>query len=185
MGDPSTHDPDTTLKVVRAFDSPPVATLAAQALEEAGIPCRLDGEEAATALWYVGSALGGVRLLVHEEHLEKAAKTLDKWEQQRAIERARSAAKGEGETGADDDEDDDELPGIHSELTRAWRASVIGILLLPPVLHVYAVYLLVRHGFFVDEQGSANWRVYATLLFCLGGFLLGYYLFVAPWFGEV
>jgi hypothetical protein len=48
---------------------------------------------------------------------------------------------------------------------RAWRASVLGLFLLPPLLHLYSMYLLVRASLGGGELSRrANRRFYGALL---------------------
>ena len=51
----------------------------------------------------------------------------------------------------------DRLP---DELIRAWRAALLGLFLLPPLLSVYSTWLLLRHRFFLDR--CHDWRIYAA-----------------------
>lgn len=85
-----------------------------------------------------------------------------------------------------DDEDEDEVQvawGAEDYAARAWKASVIGLLVFPPLLHVYSVYCLMRAfstGEPLSPKGMRN--VYAALvfdvvaltlipLFCCGGWI--------------
>jgi len=106
----------------------------------------------ASWFWHFGSAIGGVRLLVGEEDAERAA----------AILSSAPAIEGDASTDLDDDwpEDADEYEDEASpELTRAYRASIMGMLLLPPILNVYSMYLIFRHRLFQPW----NWRVGVAL----------------------
>lgn len=70
----------------------------------------------------------------------------------------------------DDEEDDSDVP---AELTRAWRAAVIGAIVLPPVVTLYSVWILIRNRFFLDR--TDNWRIAAAVL------LNGLVLSIATW----
>src|SRR5438034_1027533 len=72
---------------------------------------------------------------------------------------------------ADEEEaDEEEIEPLSSVVytaedfvTRAWRAAVLGLLVCPPVLHCYSLYLLLRAGLLPDELSPAGkWRAYAA-----------------------
>jgi len=145
--------PDKLVEIAR-FISAGEASIARNALEVEGIEARLDGEAMATWFWYFGSAIGGVRLWVREDDVEQARQILE-------------AGASRGESA--DDFDEDEVRDLEAEasnadlpedLIRAWRAALIGVVLLPPLLNVYSTWLLIRHRFFVDRV--QNWRVIAA-----------------------
>lgn len=78
-----------------------------------------------------------------------------------------------GETYDDmiaEDEDDADVP---TELTRAWRAAVIGAIALPTLATLYSVWILVRNRFFLDR--SNNWRIAAAVM------LNGLVMAIAAW----
>jgi hypothetical protein len=60
------------LVAVASFLNVQEASIAKGLLEEEGIETFVDGAEAATTLWYVGTALGGVQLLVSQRNATKA-----------------------------------------------------------------------------------------------------------------
>jgi Putative prokaryotic signal transducing protein len=60
------------LITVATFPTPFEAQLAKNRLEAEGIPSYLGDEETAGNLWHLGLALGGVKLLVPDDHLSKA-----------------------------------------------------------------------------------------------------------------
>jgi hypothetical protein len=179
-------------------------------LEQHGIAAFLDGANANTALSHVGTALGGVRVLVRMTDAEQAAEIVasarrdsmaspDPWycgqceeeieggfdicwscgnaradvgrplpvtSDDQRLEPARGADFGEVTPTPDYDGYDDAnpytppitpdsastqravAPELNKEaeamLVRAWRASIIGTIFLPIVLHFYSMYLLIR-----------------------------------------
>lgn len=60
------------LVTLATYDNVPLSDLARLRLEEAGIPVRVENADIVNNLWHVGSALGGVRLIVDEEHAAEA-----------------------------------------------------------------------------------------------------------------
>ncbi|HTN76073.1 MAG TPA: hypothetical protein VL096_12530, partial [Pirellulaceae bacterium] len=76
-------------------------------------------------------------------------------------------------------EDDEEQPAWLTQrretTTRAWRAAIIGALLVMcvPILNFYSMYLLFRHGLLAEEpQAPPDWRINATLWLNLAVFAL-------------
>jgi hypothetical protein len=61
---------------IATFATGPEAHIARSALEAAGISAQVTGEAAVTAIWHVGSALGGVKLMVAEKDVPAARKIL-------------------------------------------------------------------------------------------------------------
>lgn len=85
-----------------------------------------------------------------------------------------------------DDEDEDEYRvawGAEDYAARAWKAAVIGLLVFPPLLHIYSVYCLMRSFSTGEQLSPAGMRkVVWALLFdvvaltlipfaCCGGFI--------------
>ena len=134
---------------IARFDSAAEAAVARNRLDDAGIRASLDGEAMASWFWYFGSAIGGVKLLVNRQDAERASSIL-------------SSAPEPGDFdsidfGDDSPEDaDDQTNDVSPELMRAFRASIIGLFLFPPLLNIYSTYLLFRHRLF---QSFWNWRV--------------------------
>jgi len=134
------------------FSSSAEAAIVRGRLDADGIPSEMAGEAVGSWFWHFGPAVGGVRLLVREEDAKLAQKILREqgfnWQDTEAM-----------DFGTDEDEgvDADGEPSVPEDLTRAWRAALIGMLMCPPLLNIYSCWLLVRHKFFVDYD--ANWRV--------------------------
>ncbi|MDY0167877.1 MAG: DUF2007 domain-containing protein [Thermoguttaceae bacterium] len=125
-------------------------------LDADGIRAELFGEAMAGWFWHWVPAIRGVRLVVSEQDADRALTVL---RSQAPIDEASASGLGETSGGAEGEARDRETP---DELTRAWRASVIGLLFLPPLLTVYSTWLLVHHGFVIGR--SRNWRTVATWL---------------------
>ena len=138
---------------VGRYNSAAEAALARNLLNDADISACIDGEAMAGWFWHLGSAIGGVKLLVGGQDAERATSILET-----APTKADLDAAGFG----DDSEEADDKMGeeISPELTRAFRASIMGLCFLPPLLNFYSVYLLVRHNLF---RAPRNWRVGAAI----------------------
>jgi len=161
------------------FHSLAEAAIARGRLEEEGIETRL-GEEAVNS-WFghLGGTIAGVKLIVHEydaplarhllgilpEHLDRSADD--------SSEEDDEDEDWVGEDWADTDEDYDEPYSEEDDdpfspkqlLTRAWRVSVIGLLLFPMLLACYSLWLLFRHKLWepLANQPGPNWRFYGSL----------------------
>ena len=138
---------------IARFQSAAYAGLARILLEEAGIAARLDGEAMASWFCYFGSSIGGVRLLVSEEDAHRASEVLS----------AKATIDDDAMIDFGDDSPEDEQQSESEqaeELTRALRASIIGIFLLPPLLNIYSMYLIVRHQLI---QFPLNWKITTAL----------------------
>ena len=58
-----------------------------------------------------------------------------------------------------EDEEDTHEEEISPELSRAFRASIMGLCFLPVLLNIYSLYLIVRHKL---HRAPRNWRVGAA-----------------------
>lgn len=65
------------LVTLATYDNVPLSEVARLRLEEAGIPVRVENAGIVNTLWYVGTALGGVRLVVDEEHAAAARELIN------------------------------------------------------------------------------------------------------------
>ena len=161
--------PQPLVEVAR-YASPVEAALVRGLLEEQGFVVRTHGEVAAGTLWHMGPGVAGVRLLVTADVAEEARELIE----QHASRPTEEADERDGdpddeldddfsEDWADDDLDEDEVVAdpLPDELIRAWRAAVIGIGLLPPLLSLYSLWLLFKNDFFSEQ--SRNWRMPAAL----------------------
>lgn len=161
---------------VQAFATEQEATLAQVELQMEGINAVLESSSAATTFSYVGSAMGGVRLMVDQDDQTRAQAILKglesrpksgPWYCSRCRETMDSSFDCCWSCGGERSEVEGQLPatsageltsgqtteqadGIASDLsTRAWRAAVIGLVALPVVLHIYSLALVFRamsHG---------------------------------------
>ncbi len=119
-------------------------------LEAEGVRAGVFGEAMAGWFWHWVSAIGGVRLVVAEDDAAQALKVL---RSQVPIDRnqaMRDVCGGEQTCDS----------AVPAELTRAWRAAVLGTLLLPVVLSLYSIWILGRHHRVACWR--RNWRFAAA-----------------------
>ena len=126
---------DEELVTIRAYAAPHEAYLAQSVLTVENVPARIGSE--ATALWlsYVGTALGGVKLLVAARDRERADEILRSYEAKTADAPAAAAA--------DDRDEYESIPPSDADATRAWRAAIIGLIITP--FAFYALYLTAKN----------------------------------------
>jgi Putative prokaryotic signal transducing protein len=158
--------------VVAHFGDPVEAELAKNRLEAEGIRAFLGTENTAGLFAGMGLTFGGISLHVTEPDLARAAAMLDTPADDEAVPAdedspaimARHTLFGSHESAlregpapelpepeaVDADDEDDPVGSVaysaEGLATRAWRAAVLGLLLCPPLLHFYSLYLLLRLG---------------------------------------
>lgn len=140
------------------------ASIARNALESEDICACLDGEAMASWFWYLGSAVGGVRLLVNSNDAERAHMILSNTSnRQSENDSPVELSSTDKDFTSLDERNTAELP---LELIHAWRASIIGLLLLPPLLNLYSFWLICRHRLLsASRNHPVNWR--APAAFCV------------------
>jgi hypothetical protein len=135
------------LVTIATFAEPAEATLARGVLQQEGIPCYLEGEEVIAALWLLGNATGGVKLQVPREHAERAVAILEDAAPQHEEPGTAEPEPADFEAEAADDAEAGEAretdPG-DALAVRAFRAAVLGIFILPPLVSLYSMWLLLR-----------------------------------------
>lgn len=148
----------TNLVELARFPTSAEASVVRALLECEGIRAELGDEAAASWLWHLGSAIGGVRLLVKREDVERAVDIIGA---RKRIDEAHEVDFGDA---SEDDHPHDDRSDLPEDLVRAWRASLIGLVLLPPLLNLAAatpdadaITLNERNGLgLVDLRGFAN-----------------------------
>ncbi|WP_414577963.1 putative signal transducing protein [Anabaena sp. CCY 9402-a] len=149
------------------------ANLAKQLLESQGIQCYLANESTVNMAWHLTVAVGWIKLQVNQTDLEQAKKVL-------------VSSEFEIEDSADEwlqnDEADDDIEKISwadETADRAFRTSVIGLILLFLPIQIYSLWLLVRL-LVSRRQISSNRRIkviVALLLDLLNLYILWEILF--------
>ena len=158
------------LEIVATYSNPSEAGLAIQILAEAGIKAKADQEAASTWLWHLSVAIGGIHVLVLQPDLEEARRILaeDSSHLAEVQEEVASQQKSEEEP------EDSELAKLRN---RALRASIFGIIIFPPLLNLYSVYLIFKHQLWAEENGGSEPTFIFTALFNTVSFMFGYALY--------
>jgi hypothetical protein len=126
--------------VVATFTGMDEAAIARGALEQEGIAAFLANEHLVTIAWQLSQATGGIRLSVAAKDAERAREILAESGTPVAL-----AVVHEGDAHAHGgDEEDGAIPAADSLIERAWKSSLVGFLALPPVFHLWALWLLRR-----------------------------------------
>jgi hypothetical protein len=144
---------DEALTTVAAFNSPHEAALAKNLLAEEGITAYVVDAETVGMIWHAGGALGGVKVQVAESDARRARAVLasrpgrsgpERPDDYGLEERVQAGPRPRLRLVEEEPEDEDEAPESEADEigTRAWRAAIIGLLALPPILHFYSFWLL-------------------------------------------
>lgn len=153
------------------FNSLVEANLAVACLEDEGIAAQLGSDSTANWLNYMGPTITGPELWVREEDADRAWNILEEVRQQHQ----RGADTPDEDDVENTDEEDDAVI-VTPPMVRAFRASIIGCLLLPPFVNCYSCWLIVRHRLWNTDD---NWRYYGTLAFNSLGFFVAWWLWLA------
>jgi hypothetical protein len=155
--------------VVAAFDTVMEAELARGRLEIEGIAARIVDGNVVGIAQHLSMAVGGAKVVVHERDLAAA----------RAVLFSPSALVDDDAPAAPEP---DALAPLDADALalRALRASVVGLVILPPFLHLYSLWLLRRVR--VAELSAVGRRRRAITLaidgtVLIGSFALGALLF--------
>ncbi len=158
------------LRTVARFASPADAAMARNALEAAGIRTAIADEYTLTTDPLLHGALGFIKVQVRAADLERAEAVLADREHlppDVLTDAALAAGDADAESPPEHDEADEFPPESEGErlVNYAYRASLMGLLACPPLLHVYSLFLLLRVALFHGElPPAANRRFYAAFL---------------------
>jgi hypothetical protein len=141
---------------VAAFRGLDEAEVARGMLESEGIETHLSNEHLVAANWTLSQATGGVKLVVAAEHASRARQVLSTLED-RAIE-----------------DDGAQTPEADLLIERAWKAALIGFVALPPLLHLWAFWLL-RRAYALGGPGDARARRLVTRVVIVSGCAIAFY----------
>ena len=144
--------------VVARFTNLIDAELAKSVLDGAGIACALQNDHVVGVLPHLYNAVGGVEVCVGEDDVEAARTLLEEPFPKEPPKDPRLSAADDLPEG---DEVDVPTPA-DAQATRAFRAAVLALLILPGILNVYSVYLLWTLRRLPGEL-SARGRRHATL----------------------
>ena len=129
-----------------SFPTPHQAHLAANALRAVHIPVKIVDESTVSALPHLELALGGVKLYVPESDVEDAERIL-RGDADLAEQPYREPAEDSLIDEFDEVSETSELQSaraVDDDVFRAFRASIVGLLLCPFLLHLYSASLLLQ-----------------------------------------
>jgi len=168
-------DPHMRLIAIGEYLSPIEAGIFAVFLNNKGIRARVDGDELCTTLSYIGTAIGGARVLVAEEHAEQAVKLLDEWQANNEP-GAEAGIAGDFDYGdrSPEEESCDQEQEEHPShalspreyerlLERAFRIAVIGMILAPFCIFTYSIWIIFRHQLW-SRNDIGVWRFYVAMV---------------------
>ncbi|HEX4386059.1 MAG TPA: DUF2007 domain-containing protein [Myxococcales bacterium] len=112
------------LVLVGSFTGIGEAEVARGMLESEGIHAELENRHLVSMVWHYSQAVGGIRLMVPLGDAERARALL-----------------GLREAIVEPVDEDTRAPG-DVMIERAWKATIIGFIGLPPALHLWALWLL-------------------------------------------
>ena len=160
---------------IATFGDSAAAHLARNELEAAGIQAQVTGDVAVETLWYVGSALGGVKLMVAEKDGPAAVATLI---ESGILDADHELPDDETESGNKHPAPKNpQLPKTEEEweslTNRIWRASIIGFFFCPLWLHLYSLSLLAFNlDAFQHVPQRQRWKLWAALIINLSVIML-------------
>ena len=162
------------LITVATLSSPVEASLVQNELEAVGIRSFMSDEAAVGMAWYLGNAIGGVKVQVADDH-EPVTITEEDWRNTKGL---------DGETG-DFDEQWEEDEAADAEVTdsdlnqmvdRAWKMAVYGIMFFP--LQLYSLLLLAKIAF-RGERLSVEQRRKVRISYFVNTWMILVLLFLA------
>ena len=161
---------DEDFVLLDSFPTPHEAHLAANALRAVEIPVKIVDESAVSVMPHLELALGGVKIFVREQDVEDAARIL-RGDADLAEQPYREPAEDDAlaERAPDDLTEYDPPNPDEDKVSRAFRASIIGLFLCPVVLQAYSVVLLAgvsRDGLSAGAIGRARiaWAINLVVL---------------------
>jgi hypothetical protein len=120
------------------------ATLARNYLESAGVRCVLADEAAVTSgISGLTNAIGGIKLQVAEEDFDRACELLDEVDNRHRASESTQSESTEPKPAADNQDTEDDEPPLNARednAERAFRAVLVGCMVIP--LQLYATWVL-------------------------------------------
>jgi hypothetical protein len=146
---------DDPLMTVATFDILMEAELARGYLESEGIRCFLADAEMVNTAWYMSGAMGGIKLQVAKADFLTAERLLHNRRRSRDLDDyglkgstdAITTQPGRLREEADPEEPEEPPENANEALVgAAFRAAILGLVLCPPLLQLYSVFLLSQVG---------------------------------------
>lgn len=132
------------LITLETYNNAMQATLARNYLESAGVRCVLADEAAVTSgISGLTNAIGGIKLQVAEEDFDRACELLDEVDTRHRASEPAQAESTEPKPDADNEDPEDDEPPLNARednAERAFRAVLVGCMVIP--LQLYATWVL-------------------------------------------
>ena len=171
------------LITVATLSSPVEASLVQNELEAAGIRSFMSDEVAVGMAWYLGNAIGGIKVQVAESDVPRAFEVVHDHEPVTITEEDWRNTKGlDGEAGdfdeqwEEDEAADAELTDLNQMVDRAWKMAVYGIMFFP--LQLYSLLLLAKIAF-RGERLSVEQRRKVRISYFVNTWMILVLLFLA------
>ena len=127
------------LVTVATLNTPVEASMVRNQLEAEGIRAYLSDAETVGMVWYMGNAVGGIKVQVAQSDVERAFKIFDAHEPVPITEEDWRTADSECDEEAHG-EDEQPVSEIDDMVNRAYKAAFLGILFIP--IQVYSLVTL-------------------------------------------
>jgi hypothetical protein len=177
---------ESSFVTVATFASVGEAEVARMMLEGHGVTCFLDGAELVNMVWLASNAVGGVKLQVAADQAAKAEQLLARRQRAHAVDdyglatpqRPAHPAEPEDETEVEPDEPTS-ADSADFLVQRAWRAALLGLVLCPPLLHLWSLLLLAEAATReTPVSGTHRGKMMGALAIDLAVLFLGAVLYV-------
>lgn len=150
------HVMSDVLVTVATLNTPTEASLVRNLLDAEGIPVFLSDTEAVGMAWYLGNALGGIKVQVAESDVERAFEVLDDhepvtiteedWKIAESFEGESEGEKDEWRDGEEehnlDEREAEPATELDAMVNRAYKSAFFGVLFFP--LQFYSLALLTK-----------------------------------------
>jgi hypothetical protein len=188
------------LVTLATFQTPEEAYLVKNVLEEEGVRAYLSDEATVGLNWALNNALGGIKLQVAAGDVERARQVFrdrpaegpvpvadepeagDRSAQEPWLAGA-SVEEPEGDSAEEDEEPP--TPSGDEQAARALRAATIGLLICPPLLHVYSLVLLIQLSLSGAQLSPSGKRRRLAAFLIDAGLCSLIALAVLAWFSQV
>jgi hypothetical protein len=140
------------------------AGIAKSLLESEGIDAQLGNQHFVSMFWHYSQAVGGIRLLVPGDQAGLAREVLGR----ATVPRLELVDSDDAEVAAPGD----------ALVERAWKSTLIGFIGLPPLLHLWALWLL-RRAYAEGGPASERGRKLASRTLAVSGCMVALALAVA------